>query len=195
MTKYSEKEILKIIADCAVPKRAAQKALYDLLFEHIVYHTGRFKLSQEEQEDQIQEVFIKIFCNIRSYNSKKSNIFTWTSVVAKNVCLSFIAKKKIEFATIEQIVQEAKFEDVHSDFLELAILNDMIQSLPEMVKKVFNLSIIQGIEHKDIATLLGISTNVSRAYLSRAKATLRNEISKQNEISLKHLNFKIIGNA
>ena len=87
-----------------------------------------------------------------------------------------------------------KIEDVHSDYLELALISDMIKALPEMVQKVFNLSIIQGLEHKDIANLLDIKTNVSRAYLSRAKAILKDEISNQNEISLKHLNLKTIGN-
>lgn len=194
MTKLSEKEILKIIANCVEPKRSAQKALYDLLFDHIVFHTGRFNLSNQEQEDQIQESFIKIFCNIKKFDPKKSSIFTWTAVLAKNVCLNFISKKRLEFTTIEHIVQEVKIEDVHSDYLELALISDMIKALPEMVQKVFNLSIIQGLEHKDIAKLLDIKTNVSRAYLSRAKAILKDEISNQNEISLKHLNLKTIGN-
>jgi len=195
MTTLSKKEILKIVADCAEPKPSAQRALYDILFDHVVHHTGRFNLSHEEQEDLIQEVFIKIFCNIKKYDPQKSNIFTWTSVLAKNLCLNFISIKKIEFATLEQIAHEVKSEDVHSDYLELALINEMIQSLPDLVRKVFNLSVIQGLDHKAIGTLLDINSNTSRAYLSRAKAILRTEVSKHSEISLKHLNLKIIGNA
>jgi len=191
MPKIAEKTILKIIADCAVPHRTAQRALYDLLFDHIMYNTGRFNFSKAEQQDQIQETYIKIFSNLDKFDHKKSNLFTWTSVVTKRVCLSFITKKKIELSQIDDLSHEIGIEDLQSDFLELKIIYGLIEALPEMCNKVFNLSIVQGLNHEDIASLLEITPSSSRAYLSRAKKILREEVLNQNVITTNYLNLKI----
>lgn len=191
MLKNTEKTIHTIVARCVKLESSAQRALYDILFDNVVYASGMFKFSKVEQEDLIQESFIKIFCNIGSFDKNLSNLNTWSSTITKRVCLSYIRKKKIQLTHIDNISMDIGIEDIHSDFLELDIIYGLIEGLPLMCKEVFNLFVVQGMDHTDIAYLLDITKSTSRAYLSRAKSILRFEISNQNAITTEHLNLKI----
>jgi RNA polymerase sigma-70 factor (ECF subfamily) len=57
-------------------------------------------------------------------------------------------------------------------------LLSLIQSLPEGYRLVFNLSVIEGYTHKEIASLLGISENTSKSQLSRARNALQLKIQQ-----------------
>ena len=187
MTKPSDKAILKIVKGCIRKIQSAQRALYEALFDHVAFCIRSFNFSIEEQEDLMQEVFIKLFCNINSFDNTKANIYTWSSIIANRTCLSFIRKKKIKFEQWDAVKVEIGMEDLQSDFLELDILHRLIEDLPMPAKEVFKLSVFQGLTHDKISNLLHIETNASRSYLSRAKATLRKEVLNHNDIAVKYL--------
>ena len=70
----------------------------------------------------------------------------------------------------------------HDDILErlsLEELTKLIQQLPQGYRVVFNLFVIEGYSHKEIADLLGVSTNTTKTQLFKAKAALRKQLKQQ----------------
>ena len=68
-------------------------------------------------------------------------------------------------------------EDVYAEINRKA-LTKMIQKLPPGYRAVFNMYVIEGYSHKEIADKLGININTSKSQLSKAKATLRQMLEK-----------------
>lgn len=182
MPKIKEKDLLRIVQGCIDKQLSSQKELYYTLFDDVSFYVGRMNLTLEEEEDLVQEIFLKIFCNIESFDHRKSNVNTWSSVIANRTCLSYIRKKKIKFEQLDSLGREFAIEDRQTDFLMLKLIQDYIDLLPELSQQVFRLSVMQGLGHTEIASLVDISPNASRAYLSRAKSILRDQISAEKEI-------------
>lgn len=180
MNKVGHKDIIRIIEGCIQCDPLSQRNLYDLLFDNILRTVSSFHLSKVETEDLIQESFIKIFNNIKSYDSTKSQIQTWANIIAKRITLNHIQAKKIEIVDqdISELYQEfyATVED--SDPKETHLILSAIESLPNQYKEVFEMAVFQGMEHKNISERLGISASSSRVYLTRAKKILQKDMTK-----------------
>ncbi len=139
----------------------------------------RYAKDRAEAEDMMQEGFIKVYSDLYQYRPI-GPLGGWIRRVVINSCLRFIRKrKKLVFNEYsdEMSSRLATNENVIDD-LQAADLVKYIQRLPEGYRLVFNLYVVEGFSHKEIAEQLGVSVNTSKSQLSRAKAYLRKELGK-----------------
>ena len=118
--------------------------------------------------------FLKVFHNINKYESTQASLYTWIRTIIINSCLDHIKAKK---TSVYEELDEAT--DVHIESAVVSKMNakellDMVRELPPATQAVFNLYMIEGYSHKEIASLLGISTGTSKWHLSEARKQLQN---------------------
>lgn len=131
-----------------------------------------------EAEDMLQDAFVKIFRNISQFKFEGS-FEGWIRRIVVNTALKHCAKKKIYFDEIkpDSNYNHSMEPQAYNHLGETDLLK-LIQQLPEGYKLVFNLHIIEGYSHEEIADMLHIKDSTSRSQLVKARRFLQNEILK-----------------
>ncbi|MCD4683809.1 MAG: sigma-70 family RNA polymerase sigma factor [Bacteroidales bacterium] len=141
----------------------------------------RFAKNQMEADDILQEGFIKVFLNLRTFRNEGS-LEGWIRRTIVNTAINLFKKNAKYLKDIEidkaEIVQNT--EEGALDKISVEELLNLIRELPAGYRMVFNLNVIEGYTHKEISELLKISENTSKSQLSRARQTLQKKLSKLN---------------
>jgi len=170
-----QESIHHIIAECRAGDRRAQNRLYQKFAAKLFPICLRYGGSMVEAEDLIQESFIRIFLSLHQLENLNA-LEGWMKRITVNVALERFRKKSIVFKT------GSEHNDATPDMsdalsadspLNEAELLEMIQSLPDGYRMVFNLYAIEGFSHKEIAEQLSISEGTSKSQLSRARILLQ----------------------
>ncbi len=168
-----------IIKGCIKGDKKSQYALYEMFRRDVMGICMRYSRDRSEAEDMMQEGFIKVYSDLYQYRPI-GPLGGWIRRVVVNSCLRYIRKRKRlvfnEFSGMQTELMPTN-EDVVSD-LGAQDLMKLVQQLPDGYRLVFNLYVVEGYSHQEIAEQLGISVNTSKSQLSRAKANLRKTIEK-----------------
>lgn len=161
---------------------SAMKNFYDAYSRYLMAVCSRYILSQDDVKDVLQESFIKIFKNIKTFNYKgEGSLKAWASRIVVNESLLFLNRNgrlsitdnpKNELPDVVDDVEEPDFEDISTETIQ-----EIIRSLPIGYRTVFNLYIFEQKSHKEIATILNITENTSASQFHRAKRLLVKEIT------------------
>ncbi len=165
----TEKEL---IAACKKQDRKAQKILYDRYSPVMMGVCRRYVSNRHDAEDILVEAFFKILTNLKQF--KGSGSFEgWIRRIVVNEALMFIRKKHNFNLSIEQDhLQIAGPLTVEDDLAAMDIM-ELLKYLPTGYRTIFNLYVIEGYKHREIADMLGISINTSKSQLILAKKKLR----------------------
>lgn len=140
----------------------------------------RYISSREDAEDVLVEAMFKVFDNIQAFQSAGS-FEGWIRRIVVNEALMFLRKKRL--LTVDTDVSELNSID-HATPLsiehELAAkeILQLLERLPTGYRTVFNLFVIEGYKHIEIAEMLNISINTSKSQLILAKDRMRRELEK-----------------
>lgn len=171
-----------LITACVAKERWAQQSLYQSFYGKMMGVCLRYSNNQEDAQDILHEGFIKVFKNITKYQPGTS-LSAWIRRIMVNTSIDFY-RKSIRRRTedIEQAYDvSSKDADAVSQVSEKEILG-AVQSLSPAYRAVFNLYIIEGFSHKEIANQLNITESTSRSNLVKARAKLK-EIMKARHIA------------
>jgi RNA polymerase sigma-70 factor (ECF subfamily) len=172
----------KLINKCKLKDRKAQSEIYQLYTGKLFALCLKYSRNYQEAQDNLQNGFITIFNKIEQYNFKGS-FEGWLKRIIINTALQTYREKNVLNLVTEEIPEEIDEEHVSLDFLL-----KLIQELPNRYRLVFNLYVLDGYSHKEIATMLNISEGTSKSNLSRARVILRDKIDasqsqvKKNEV-------------
>ena len=169
-----------IIQGCKKGDPQSQKLLYEKYKAMLFGVCLRYAHNRMEAEDFLQEGFIRIYRDLYQFQPK-SELGAWLRKVMVNSCLRQIQKNKLKFTEVDwnQIEnrQEAQIET--ADLSKEKLLIKMIQQLPSGYRMIFNMYVMEGFTHQEIASYLDISPNTSKSQLSRAKTHLK-KLYKKN---------------
>jgi RNA polymerase sigma-70 factor (ECF subfamily) len=173
-----------IIKGCIENKRDSQKKLYELFCPKMLYVCFRYCKNKQEAEDVLQEGFIKVFKSIGTFKFEGS-FEGWMRRIMVNTAIEFLRKQKQSriFDDIEEVyVHPESNYDATSQLSEKELLT-MVHSMPMGYRTVFNMYVIEGYSHKEIAEALGISEGTSKSQLAKAKAHLKELLHKYFDVS------------
>jgi RNA polymerase sigma-70 factor (ECF subfamily) len=129
-----------------------------------------------EAEDAFHEAFMKVFNHIDQYQG--GSLEGWMRRIFVNTCINYYHKGKNRYL-LEDITQKdylvADFPDVLSQ-MSADHIHKLINELPTGARVVFNLFVIEGYAHKEIAEMLKLSEGTTKSQLNRAKELLRDKI-------------------
>ena len=166
----------KLISDCIDGDRKSQEELYRLFAGKMYLVCLRYTREQQEAEDILQESFIKIFKQLKSFKGE-SSLFFWMKRIVINTALNAQRSKLYMFpmVDVEDMKEENPGTKEASDYTMEELLN-MIKKLPQSSQIIFNLYAIEGYKHHEIAEMLGISVGTSKSQYARAKQLLREQM-------------------
>jgi len=137
----------------------------------------RFAGNKMDADDILQEGFIKVIKNLR-YFKNKGSFEGWIRRIMVNTAINFHKRRKRIASTEDSNLLELSKPveaNVFSDLSQAELLK-MIQELPNGYRTVFNLNVIEGYTHKEIAEMLNISDNTSKSQLVRARRILQKKV-------------------
>lgn len=179
LTQYKIEELME---GCKAGKRKMQEALYQQTASKMLAVCMRYAKDRMEAEDVLQLGYIKIFQKVGEYRGDGS-FEGWMRRVMVNTAIESYRKN---LRTLNVVPIEDAYEQPSTGFdfsrLGMQDLLKVIQKLSDGYRMVFNMYIIEGYSHKEIAATLGISEGASKSQLSRARAILKEEIIKMEGI-------------
>ena len=157
--------------------RKSQKAIYDLLSGKMMAVCLRYMGDREAAEDILQDGFVTLFSKLDSYSGMGS-FEGWARKIFVNTALMSLRKKDALKNTEDVSAAWGIFSDDPTVIQKISCddLMKMIAALPPGFRTVFNMYVIEGFSHKEIAEALGISETTSRSQLQRARMLLQSKI-------------------
>lgn len=150
-----------------------QAALYERFAPKMYGVCLRYTSDQEEAQDILQEGFIKVFKNLEKFRQEGS-FEGWIRRIVINTAIEHFRRRKHLQPVTEK--EEAAIETTEESALDRLAEKDIIALVRQLspgYRAVFNLYVIEGYGHKEIAEMLGISEGTSKSQLARAKAVLQ----------------------
>ena len=132
-------------------------------------------------DDLVQDAFILAFVSLKDL--KNTHRFSqWLTSITTNLVLKYQEKgKRYDFISLSDVEEEfstvLRDDNTSKQSISYEEIMSAIDSLPEGYKKIFNMSVLDGLSHQEISELLDIAPHSSSSQLSRAKAMLRNILS------------------
>ncbi len=133
-----------------------------------------------EAEDVMQEAFLSAFKKIETYKGEVS-FGAWLKRIVVNRSLDYLKKRKVKFEEINERTTEIEDYQMETKEVNIEMLKNAIQKLPDGYRVVLSLYLIEGYDHEEISQILGISNSNSRTQFLRAKNKLR-EMLKDRQI-------------
>lgn len=167
-----------LIEGCIRGDRKMQYELYQRFAPKMYGVCLRYAGKAEEAEDILQEGFIKVFKKVGSYRGEGS-FEGWVRRIFVNTAIEHFRKKTYlqPITEYEESTVEGKYLSVLDSLAEKDIVQ-LIQQLSPGYRTVFNMYVIEGYTHRQIADELGISEGTSKSQLSRAKIILQDLVKK-----------------
>lgn len=134
----------------------------------------KYSSNYQQAEDNLQDAFLMIFKSMPQYKNKGS-FEGWMKRIVINTALQKYRKQ-----TVFEIIREDHYKEpeieIDEDEVSVDYLLEIIQQLPERYRQVFNLYVLDGFSHKEIAEIMNISTGTSKSNLARARVILKEKI-------------------
>jgi RNA polymerase sigma factor (sigma-70 family) len=184
---YKEKSEAEIIEGCKKSDREAQKSLYKLYYGKMNGVSFRYTNSYNDAKDIVHDSFILVFEKIVNYKGEGS-LEGWIRKIVVNKSIDFLNKKNklhLRITEAEEKILNNSFsqEQYENDSDRLSLIynsgftkEEILQAidiLKDNYKIVFNLNIMEGYSHKEIAEMLSIKEELSRIRLKRARTALQ----------------------
>lgn len=174
-----ESEIIKAIV-------AGEKEAFSILYKQFsekIYNTAlSYTKNVEEAEEITQDVFIKVFKNIRSFEGS-SSLNTWIYRITTNTSLNYV-KKANRLINYKNSLSYSTTRDFdHPGVLlenkeNVSALYKVMDGLPENQKTAFILSFIEYLPRQEVADIMELSLKAVESLLQRAKKNMRKELEK-----------------
>ncbi len=168
-----------LIQGCIEGNRQTQEILYQRFSAKMYGVCLRYSGNIEDANDLLQEGFIKVFKNLEKFRSEGS-FEGWIRRIFVNTSIEHF-RKKVKLYNVSE-VQENTIEDTDLNILDTLAEKDIIILVNELspgYKTVFNMHVIEGYSHKEIAGILGITEGTSKSQLARAKGVLKKSLEKK----------------
>jgi len=169
----------ELIEGCIANKASAQEKLYSLFSRRMMAVCLRYTKSRAEAEDIFHEAFVKVFRNIHMWQG--GSFEGWMRRIFVNTAINHFHQNKKYFDHVDSSYAETTLAGPENPHAELSgkELLQLIDQLPEGYRLVFNLYVVEGYGHAEIADMLKIAEGSSKSQLFKAKAYLKKLIENK----------------
>lgn len=166
-----------LISACKKMHRDAQRQVYELMAPKLYRTCKRYLKKEEEIEEAMADAFYTIFTKMEQLKEVKA-FEAWARKITVNQCLLSI-RKNVNFNMYLEdvkIISQPVTEEM-TDLEEEDLLN-LLNLIPDGCKTIFNLFVIEGFGHKEIAAMLNISEGTSKSQLNAGKTKLKELVNQ-----------------
>lgn len=175
----------EVFRGCLKNDRKAQATFYQRYKSRFFGVCWRYANNKEDAEDIFQEALIKVFKHIKEVRDAK-DVSAWVRRIIVNTAINHY-RKKVTFDDVENLSDEALLPfDTHDEILSqlnnkelMEVLNTVLSELPNGARIVFNMYVMEGYTHPEIAAQLQIAEGTSKSQLFFAKKYIQEKLKKK----------------
>lgn len=181
MKEENEEELIR---ECIKGNGVYQKRLYNLYSSKMYAVCLRYSKDEDQAKDLLQEGFIKLFNNLPKYRGDGS-FEGWIRRIFVNTSIENYRKeqRRGNSVEVEDVEGELKIDSTSFQKFGYEELMKLVQQLPLGYKTVFNMYVIEGYSHKEIAEQLGVTESTSKTQLHKARLLLQKSVLELDEYS------------
>lgn len=174
----------ELIEGCLRGNPQCERALFDRYAGRMMSVCLRYAKEHSEAEDILQEGFIKVYANLKSFRHEGS-FEGWVRRIMVTSALKYLRKARPtqELSVIEEFRESPDLPDVIAHLGEQEIMK-LVCNLPDGYRAVFNLYVIEGYKHQEIADMLSIEESTSRSQLVKARKWLQEKVLAITRVAL-----------
>lgn len=175
-----------IIAGCKKRQPAYQEQLYRYCFTDMMRVCLRYNQNETDATSCYNMAMFKILDKIDQYK-QEGEFMGWVRRIMVNTCFNEI-KKKVQFTEVDAPGVENQHITAPGVYSHIGVneVLQMVQGLPPTMALVFNLYVMEGYTHEQIADTLGIPAGTSKWHLNQARKQLKEQISSVNNNEIKN---------
>jgi len=181
----------ELVHNCKQGNRAAQEQLYRQYASVLFGICLKYSRNKAEAEDSLHDSFMTIYDKIGQYGAKGS-FEGWIKRITVNTVLQKYRKQEYLKVVSENTADEIEVVTVNEN-IDLQTLLGYIQQLPNKYRLTFNMYVLDGYSHQEIAQQLGTSVGTSKSNLSRARVLLKEKIEAGYSKSALGVLFLLMG--
>lgn len=177
----AEQQMQEVIAGCKSGDRKAQEKLYRSFYKAMMNLCLRYTKNDQDAMEALNTGFYKVFKNIGRYDAAQSQLYTWIRTIVINSCIDLnkVNLRSAQPVELEEGINASIPPDIIAQ-LSAENLLGTIRKLPAATQTVFNLFIMEGYSHKEIAGLLKISEGTSKWHVNEARKKLQTILQEPN---------------
>lgn len=190
MKMLSDRDLNRIVKGLTRDDKEALDDLYRLYYPRLYSFSKGFLKVEDDIDDILQDVFVKIWLNRRKIDNVKT-FNSWIFTIAKNTILSYFREKtrynefeiRLQHLATTELVLNSEIE-----YYDLKKQTDkIIDDLPEKRKKIFLLSREEGMSYKEISEKMGISIKTVEDHMLHALRYLRGKLKGYDILTLLYI--------
>jgi len=168
-----EENIKTLLEGCLRGHRESQKLLYQEYYLYGMSISLRYANNRDEASEILNDGFMKIFANLKKFDLSKP-FKPWLRKIMVNTAIDHYHKKQREIhgEEMKKAINESDSEKILSGISYQEVIG-LLQKLPPSYRTVFNLYVIEGYTHEEIANLLNIAPGTSKSNLFKAREQLK----------------------
>jgi RNA polymerase sigma-70 factor, ECF subfamily len=175
-----------IIQRCLAGDQPAWEQIVRQHWRKVFNIAYKFTGKHDEAEDLTQDVFVKIFKSLDTFD-RRANFQTWLVSVSRNLCIDHYRSVRKERETIDRDVDAGELSPVaqtvspmqaleHRD--RVALLNKALKQLPESLRQAVLMRDIQELSYQEIADRLGTPEGTVKSRINRGRTELARQIRR-----------------
>lgn len=180
MEEATHVNLEEVLQGCRNHDRSSQQQLFTQYYNYAMTIARRYMGGNDAAEEVVNDAFYKVFTKIHMYSSRQP-FRPWLRRIVVNTAIDQIrsANKWVKNDTTPP-PEGISLPDVVENITQEQIWA-MLDALPPAYRTVFNLAVVDGFTHEEIAETLGISIGASKSNLSRARQYLKNLLQNEFE--------------
>jgi len=181
-------QLIHIIQGCVNANRQSQKEFYHSYYGFAMGICMRYCNTNDDALEVVNDGFLKVFKSLGTFNPRHDNyeasLMGWMKTIIINTAIDHFRKNKNNYLTSEIQGTHAEVPDAAAtaiDAMSYKEIISMVQSLSPSYRTVFNLHILDGYKHEEIARQLNISVGTSKSNLAKARMNIQKMLKAANE--------------
>jgi RNA polymerase sigma factor (sigma-70 family) len=169
--------VQRLLEGCLRNDRGSQKLLYKEFYSYGMSICLRYSESRDEAVELLNDGFMKIFNSLKKFDFSKP-FKPWFRKILVNLAINRYHEnqRKIETEEMDETHDDSDSEKILSAIAYEEVIG-LLQKLPPAYRTVFNLHVIEGYSHEEIAKMLNITVGTSKSNLFKAKEHLKKIIA------------------
>lgn len=172
----------ELIEGCKKGSHKAQRVLFALYAKRMLLLCRRYVRDHHDAEEALLNGFQKFFQSVDRFKyANGASLVAWLKRIMINECLHFLRRNSALSFVNEMAAEMIETEDSVIERMSAEEILHLVNKMPDGYRLVFNLYVVEGYNHREIAELLQITEGTSKSQFSKARTFLRGLLVK-NEI-------------
>ncbi|HTM66722.1 MAG TPA: sigma-70 family RNA polymerase sigma factor [Flavipsychrobacter sp.] len=172
-------ELQELIQGCIRNERNAQEKVYKLFYPRMMALVRRYIDQEMQAEEVLNNGFLRAFQKVAQYTFQGS-FEGWLRKIVFHAVSDYVKQNMKYNEKIVLVEKDHCIQKDHADRLYYNELLELVQTLPNGTRAVFNMYVMEGFSHKEIGKVLGISEGTSKWHLSEGRRVLKEKIERLN---------------